>query len=128
MSLRSDPELMRVYKRDWIRARRAEFFYGKVCVSCGANENLELDHVDRKTKVTHNIWSWSKQRRDTETIKCQILCSVCHQRKTSREGVEHHKHGMRGMYARGCRCALCRAAQYESIKAWRVKVGGRRAS
>ena len=49
---------LRDYQRQWVARRRAEFFAGKACVRCGSQERLELDHIDPKLKVAHQIWSW----------------------------------------------------------------------
>ena len=80
-----DREKHKIYRRLWMRRRRASFFSGKVCVRCGASDDLELDHIDRNTKVHHCIWSWSRRRRDEELAKCQVLCYECHLAKTSLE-------------------------------------------
>ena len=81
----STPGYMRDYQREWMRARRAEFFAGKTCVSCGSGESLELDHVDPAEKVSHRIWSWSRDRQAAEIAKCQVLCTDCHKTKTFSE-------------------------------------------
>ena len=78
-------ESVNAYRRKWKAARRASFFDGKSCVKCGSIERLELDHIDRSTKIDHNIWSWSEARRNAEIAKCQILCYVCHKEKTRSE-------------------------------------------
>lgn len=80
-----DIELRRKYHRDWIAKRRNEFFADKHCVQCGSHDNLQLDHRDRSNKVSHKIWSWSKQRRLDEIAKCQVLCTECHKKKTIAE-------------------------------------------
>lgn len=75
-------EAKQEYQRQWIAKRRAEFFEGKVCVTCGSKDRLELDHIDRTTKVASSIWSWSQERRNEEIAKCQVLCHGCHLDKT----------------------------------------------
>lgn len=79
-----DPGQKRKYQREWIADRRAEYFKGKCCVQCGYDDlvGLELDHINRKEKVSHKIWSWSKVRREAELAKCQVLCNLCHSVKT----------------------------------------------
>lgn len=77
-----NPDEQREYQRNWRAKRRADFFMGKTCVRCGATEELQLDHIDRNTKVHHGIWSWSEERRNSELAKCQILCLPCHKTKT----------------------------------------------
>ena len=73
----------REYQRKWKAARRASWFEGKCCVKCGSTDRLEIDHIDPKTKVSNQIWTWSKHRRDEELGKCQILCHACHLKKTA---------------------------------------------
>lgn len=62
--------------------RRASWFRGKVCVDCGSDRNLELDHVDPSKKVTHNVWSWSEDRRNDELSKCVVRCEKHHMART----------------------------------------------
>jgi len=102
---------LRVYQRGWLAKRRAEFMQGKSCIRCGSVERLEIDHVDPATKVDHRVWSWSKERREAELAKCQVLCHACHAEKTARETWGPREHGRISMYSyHGCRCAECRAA------------------
>lgn len=89
------PELQRQYQREWLARRRAEWFAGKRCVHCGSDTHLEIDHIDPATKDpylrrvhTNSFWSWSKERRDVELAKCQVLCHPCHIAKTLANG-EH---------------------------------------
>src|ERR1017187_858128 len=108
-----DPSKKREYAREWIAKRRKTFFSGKTCIDCGSSENLELDHVDRKLKVSHKIWSWSKERREIELVKCVVRCHSCHIIKTKVDmngGYIVHGSRYRG-YANGCRCILCKEAQ-----------------
>lgn len=78
------------YHRKYKAARRAEWFEGKVCVKCGSDQDLQMDHIDEDTKdsrirtVNHNVFSWSKAKRDAELAKCQVLCEPCHRQKTSK--------------------------------------------
>lgn len=110
-----DPNARREYQRAWMAERRAEFFKGKCCKVCGKTDKLELDHVDPKQKVSHNIWSWSDSRRNAELAKCQVLCFDCHKKKTIREmpltnNRHPYTHGTKTMYEdHKCRCDDCRA-------------------
>ena len=57
---------------------------GGKCCGCGTTENLEFDHLDRKTK-SFNISSRLASRiekLEKEAKKCQLLCQSCHQIKT----------------------------------------------
>lgn len=101
-------EIQREYQRRWMANRRAEFFKDKVCCKCGTTENLELDHIDRTQKVTHRIWSWSKEKRDVEIAKCQILCHDCHVEKSIEFDWKKPVHGSVEMYRKyKCRCFPC---------------------
>lgn len=81
----ADKQVQREYQREWMRKRREEYFKDKVCEFCGSSDRLELDHKDRSTKVSHRIWSWSKERREAELAKCRPLCYDCHTRKSATE-------------------------------------------
>jgi hypothetical protein len=114
-------EKQRQFQRDWLQRRRNDFFQDKRCVRCGNPDELQLDHVDRDRKVSHRIWSWSKERRDAEIAKCQVLCRTCHQLKTTHEVYGPRKHGPLTMYQHGkCRCQLCREANRLKMARWRA--------
>ena len=124
MALRDNSVLMREYKRQWRAARRAAYFADKACVRCGSIENLQLDHIDRNTKVTHNIWSWSKERRETELSKCQVLCADCHKIKTNEDFNYGLKHGtLQGYDYWKCRCDECKTYKLTRVFAWRESRG-----
>lgn len=86
-------EKKREYQRNWVAQRRDEYFQDKSCVRCGNHNELELDHIDPNTKVSHSIWSWSKERREKELAKCQVLCHTCHKEKTN--GIDGDLHYIR---------------------------------
>lgn len=103
-------EQQRQYQRQWIANRRIEYFKDKYCVQCGSTEQLELDHINRKTKVDHRIWSWSKTKRDEELAKCQVLCRDCHKLKTKLENIIQI-HGLSMYKYHGCKCDICKQAK-----------------
>lgn len=82
----ANPDAQRAYQREWKAQRRAEWFDGKSCVDCGSVEDLQLDHRDAATKVSHKIWSWSEERRLAELAKCVVRCRPCHVKKTKARG------------------------------------------
>jgi len=94
---RNRREYLRAYQREWIKRRRLTWFKENgPCVDCGSAEDLELDHVDRSTKITHSVWSWALERRTAELAKCVVRCRPCHLAKTRRdvdrgEAVSHSK-------------------------------------
>jgi len=48
----------------------------KVCVYCGAKENLQVDHIKPKSKYKELALDWSN---------LQILCWPCNRKKANRE-------------------------------------------
>lgn len=97
----------REYQRNWVADRRSEWFSDKSCNHCGATENLELNHKDPSTKVTHRIWSWSKEKREEELAKCEPLCEACHKAVTKKQFSKPVPHGTKAGYNRGCRLECC---------------------
>lgn len=107
-------EQKREYQRKWLLARRADFFADKVCVVCGSDESLELDHIDPSQKKYNPValWGMSKTNpnRIAELEKCQVLCETHHKEKTKAWWASKANHG-RTLYGKGCRCEVCREAQ-----------------
>lgn len=103
------------------RREKAKAYLGGVC-RCGATEGLEFDHIDPKTKVLEITaaivagWSWA--RLQVELDKCQLLCGVCHQDKTSAEA-PGWSHGTTTGYRYGCRCDPCRKSRADYIRKYR---------
>ena len=86
MGINDNPETKRAYQRKWLADRRnAWFSINGPCKRCGSRENLQLDHIDRTQKVNHAVWSWRKERRLLELAKCQVLCEICHRKKSAKE-------------------------------------------
>ena len=93
------------YHRNRIAKTRSDFLSGKSCVKCGSEKELEIDHIKREDKISHRIWSWSKERREKELKKCQILCVLCHREKTVSE--MSIKHCYNWYKTKKCRCEVC---------------------
>lgn len=94
---------------------------GGVCVSCGATEGLQFDHIDRELK-SFDIAKAFNRKLDylrLETAKCQLLCEPCHRAKTKKyqdwkcntntpQPKDSWEHGtFYTRYTRHCKCKLC---------------------
>lgn len=110
-----NPDIQRAYSRKWIAARRAEYFKDKVCAWCGLSVDLSLHHIDRTSKVSHKIWSWTEDRRLRELAKCVVLCRSCHSKHHADE-MKRWTHGLASTYKKGCRCSPCLHAQYRTMR------------
>lgn len=93
------------------RRRMAWLSENGPCQNCGSWEDLEVDHINGSEKVSHRIWSWSQERRETELAKCQALCAICHQEKSAEECRQRtqNEHGGGVVGIRRCKCDLCKA-------------------
>jgi hypothetical protein len=121
----ADPNRQREYARKWKARRRDEWFADKYCAVCGTTSNLELDHIDSASKVSHKIWTWTQSRRDEELAKCQVLCKKHHQEKSA-AGRQHTRHGTDLMWRKhGCRCDLCKEYVRQSKRASRARIAAR---
>jgi hypothetical protein len=79
----TDPERQREYQRNWLAARRQEWIDANgPCIDCATWADLQVDHVDAKTKISHRVWSWTAERRALELAKCVVRCTPCHKAKT----------------------------------------------
>ncbi len=108
-------EYLRTYQREWVAKRRREWLEENgPCVKCDSWDRLEIDHIDPKIKTSPIFWSYSKQKREEELVKCQVLCYDCHLGKTSEYRAVNKKsleelHGTyTGYLKHKCRCELCR--------------------
>lgn len=112
------------WARKWLKARKKAWLKRNgPCACCGSWRNLQVDHRDASTKITHNVWSWRRERRELELNKCQVLCRTCHKEKTAREKWEAAPHGTQSKYTSGCRCAECGEAHNKSTREWRYMKG-----
>lgn len=83
---------MRSYQLRWIQKRRKAWLdKNGPCRKCGSDLNLEVDHINPNEKVTHRVWNWPEERRNSELSKCQVLCEKCHKQKTSQENSDRLK-------------------------------------
>ena len=116
---------MRVYigKRYHKRRKEAIEKLGGKCVKCGSVDNLQFDHIDRKSKTASiaKIWTYKVERFWEEIAKCQLLCQTCHEDKSIVDlGFKKAKgnHGTISSY-RYCHCDLCRKAHNEYVRDWK---------
>jgi len=59
--------------------------FGNKCVKCGNTENLHFDHIDPSTKyksIGDLATSNGFDRCYEEALKCQLICSTCHKKKS----------------------------------------------
>lgn len=76
-------EQQKEYQRKWVQNRRQNWLNENgPCIDCGSDEELEVDHVDQTEKISHRVWSWSKERLAEELAKCVVRCHSCHQKRT----------------------------------------------
>lgn len=117
---------MRTYLANRYKERRAWAIarLGGKCVKCGKIENLEFDHRDRKVKsrTIANILIGQMDRLVEELGKCQLLCSPCHQEKTSSEIAVPHGGGKKGKH--NCKCYPCKTKSAEYSRNRRASRGG----
>ena len=118
-----DPEAQRAHQREWYARRRAEWIIAHgPCAICGSWEDLEVDHVDPTTKLSHRVWSWAKERREAELAKCQVLCGTHHQEKSTqyrRDNPTEHGDSRYTSSWDPCRCEVCTEAHRIKKQAWR---------
>lgn len=121
-----DASKKRIFQLKWIRERKAKWISENgPCSKCGGTERLEVDHVDRITKQTHRVWSWTESRRLEELAKCQVLCHVCHREKTNTENTKPIIHGSHLSRRKGCKCEPCRLAYNIHKNEYRYRTGQR---
>ena len=120
-----DKRKQSAYQNRWTLERRRSWLKANgPCAQCGSTVDLQVDHIDPRTKVSHRIWTWAEARRLRELKKCQALCLVCHKAKTAaarKAAVKHGSYAMRNSY--DCRCAKCMKYVRESKERWRARTG-----
>lgn len=115
-----------------IKQKQRTFDYlGNKCSQCGSRDNLEVDHIDPKTKnpklsyTSGNISIWKLKAKDfeEELPKCQLLCFQCHVFKTANDGNRaiSSLHNYSRYKNNGCRCTICKNARKEAYEKEKVK-------
>lgn len=116
------------YQKKWKSNRRSAWITENgPCRHCGTWENLEVDHIDptKKEYSVGQLWSRTKELREYELSKCQVLCKPCHIKKTIKDNGWLKKHNATG-YSRGCRCDICLKDHNRVNNEWRWKTGRRK--
>lgn len=91
-------ETSKKWKRETRKRRRDAWMLSNgPCRRCGGSDRLQLDHINPRAKVSHDIWLWGKERREAELTKCQVLCTPCHAKKTrpSQQAAGKKRRGMK---------------------------------
>ena len=115
----------REYQRRWMATRRQAWIdENGPCVACGSDEDLEVDHVDHRSKrlAPARLWSLALTNpvRIEELAKCQVLCKNCHAQKTWLQLITT-EHGST-MYRNGCKCDICRESQKLRTRGYRARL------
>ncbi len=123
----TDREYMRVYmlRRYHRRRNKAIADLGGKCKQCDSTCNLEIDHIDSKSKsynIAKIMTSGSDKILIAELAKCQILCRKCHEEKSIIDaGNSRAKHGTSSMYTHyKCKCEPCRLARNADSRRWKA--------
>lgn len=87
----SDNDKRRIYQKNLYEERKkwAFNFLGNKCAYCGTKKDLTMDHKnpnDKSYNVTRALRWKSKRELIKELKKCQLLCKMCHIKKTFKEG------------------------------------------
>jgi 5-methylcytosine-specific restriction endonuclease McrA len=106
------------------RQELGRFLLGGLCAYCEeAEEDLEFDHIDPKTKrfaVSEGMPAMKRWLRELK--KCQLLCVDCHKQKSDEEETSERDHGTWAAYQRaGCRCKKCKALFNQYRRGWRER-------
>src|SRR6267142_2944222 len=89
----------RIYTKNRLAERKAMMYkaLGGICVKCGPNNDLEVDHInnnDRNIRTVHDrasgkagLSAYYLTGREYlgELPNCQLLCRFCHHEKTMQE-------------------------------------------
>jgi hypothetical protein len=113
-----DKQKQNAYQVARMKRLREEWLAANGPCKCGSCDQLEVDHIDPTTKVSHRIWSWSEKRRCEELKKCQVLWK-CHIEKSADEARQPLIHGTYSAYSwKLCRCDECREAARRQSRKW----------
>ncbi len=97
------------------------------CKHCGSTDNLQVDHIDPKTKdvnLSRKLFFVSKQRMESELLKCQVLCKPCHHKKSCFELPNNGQwiHGPNCYKRHKCKCRICKDGHAKQVREKRARI------
>lgn len=82
-------KICKEYHQKYYANRKQEYvdLLGGRCIKCGSKDNLEFDHIDKNSRkfIIIKILKRKKEIVLKELKKCQLLCSICHRKKSGKE-------------------------------------------
>ena len=133
MTCNNNREQYNAYMKEYMLERYNKFktkwteLLGGKCVQCNSTEDLQFDYIDPSTKKYTIAAGWSYKDIEEEIKKCQLLCVLCHRKKTLIDLNQNDAkiiHGTLSAY-KYCKCDLCKKAksdwQREYSKGYRLK-------
>ena len=62
-------------------------YLGNECSVCGSKKSLEIDHINPEEKgfTLSRAYNKSLENIQKELDKCQLLCNLCHRKKSGKE-------------------------------------------
>lgn len=97
------------YHREYYKKRKTAIFVylGGVCVVCGTDKDLEIDHINPEEKSFSIGTRMSIKNNKAELDKCQLLCKEHHLNKTAEEN-SGFTHGTTYAWMKAhCDCSVC---------------------
>lgn len=66
------------YQVRWYKARRDQWIqeHGP-CVQCGSWEELEFLRPKNEGRLSHQVWSWTPERRNAALAQAKVYCRSC---------------------------------------------------
>ena len=92
---------------------------GGVCALCDSDIDLEFDHIleENKEYDIAKIMTYPREFVLAELKKCQLLCTICHKKKTASKQEVEHGGGLTGK--KNCKCDLCRMKRNEYMREYK---------
>lgn len=112
-----------IYKREWMRDRRANFLADKKCVVCGQKKNLIIDWGKNRQKDGHKInWSANPYRLEEVLKDAKIYCRKHFDEEVRKKRKTELVHGtLKGYKTHRCRCRPCTDASSLYSRRYRAR-------